>query len=122
MTPSTDSASMAMRCPPGVGAAVVGVGLGGVTARQNCDGSQPCRVGQAADQASVVGQADAGTTADSSELKATHRGASCTTSHTAVPASEPDGNPPGPPPPHSQFTKADASARSVLRNAAQTQA
>jgi hypothetical protein len=24
-----------------VGAAVVGVGLGGVTARQNCDGSQP---------------------------------------------------------------------------------
>ena len=34
-------------------------------------GHNPCRVGQAADQASEVGQADAGTTADSSELKAT---------------------------------------------------
>jgi hypothetical protein len=32
------------------------------------------RVGQAADQASVVGQADAGTTADSSDLKATPPG------------------------------------------------
>src|SRR6266545_7054814 len=41
-------------------------------------------VGQAADQASVVGQADAGTTADSSQLKATQWGASCTTSHAAV--------------------------------------
>ena len=61
MTPSTDSASMAMRWSSCVGAAVVGVGLGGVTARQNCDGSQPSMVGQAADQASVVGQADAGT-------------------------------------------------------------
>src|SRR4029450_13122364 len=60
--------------PPGVGAAVVGVGLGGVTARHNCDGSHPCRVGQAADQASVVGQADAGTPADSSDLKATRQG------------------------------------------------
>jgi hypothetical protein len=36
-------------------------------------GHNPCRVGQAADQASEVGQAAAGTTADSSELKATHR-------------------------------------------------
>jgi hypothetical protein len=57
-----------------MGAAVVGVGLGGVTARHNGEGSQPRRVGQAADQASVVGQADAGTTADSSDLKATHPG------------------------------------------------
>jgi hypothetical protein len=53
----------------------------------------------------VVGQADAGTTADSSDLKATHGGASCTTSHAAVPASEPDSDPPGPPPPHSQLQK-----------------
>jgi hypothetical protein len=52
---------------------VVGVGLGGVTWRHNCDGSQPLAVGQAADQASEVGQVDAGTTADSSDLKATHR-------------------------------------------------
>ena len=37
-------------------------------------GHNPCRVGQAADQASEVGQADAGTTADSSDLKATHTG------------------------------------------------
>ncbi len=87
------------------GAAVVGVGLGGVTAWHNGDGSQPSRVGQAADQASEVGQADAGTSADSSQLKATHRGASCTTSHAGVPASEPDSDPPGPPPPHSQLHK-----------------
>ena len=40
---------------------MVGVGLGGVTAGHNCDGSQPVQAGQAADQASVVGQADAGT-------------------------------------------------------------
>jgi len=55
--------------------------------------------------AGKVGQADAGTTADSSDLKAIHPGASCTTSHTEVPASEPDSDPPGPPPPHSQFHK-----------------
>jgi hypothetical protein len=36
-------------------------------------GHNPYRVGQAADQASEVGQADAGTTADSSELKAAQR-------------------------------------------------
>ena len=53
---------------------MVGVGLGGVTARHNCDGSQPVQAGQAADQASVVGQADAGTPADSSDLKATRQG------------------------------------------------
>jgi hypothetical protein len=63
-------------------------------------------VGQAADQqASVVGQADAGTTADSSDLKATRWGASCRTSHTRVPASEPDGDPPRPPPANSQLRK-----------------
>jgi hypothetical protein len=40
---------------------VVGAGLGGVTARQDCEGSRPTRVGQASDQASdVVGQAGAG--------------------------------------------------------------
>jgi hypothetical protein len=40
---------------------VVGAGLGGVTARQDCEGSRPSRVGQASDQASdVVGQAGAG--------------------------------------------------------------
>jgi short chain dehydrogenase len=77
---------------------VVGVGLGGVTWRHNCDGSQPLAVGQAADQASEVSQVDAGTTADSSDLKATPSGASCTTSHTAAPASKPDSDPPGPPP------------------------
>jgi hypothetical protein len=37
-------------------------------------GHNPGRVGQAADQASEVGQADAGTPADSSQLKATRRG------------------------------------------------
>jgi len=37
-------------------------------------GHNPGRVGQAADQASVVGQADAGTPADSSDLKATRQG------------------------------------------------
>jgi hypothetical protein len=42
-------------------ATVVGAGLGGVTARQDCEGSRPSRVGQASDQASdVVGQAGAG--------------------------------------------------------------
>jgi hypothetical protein len=41
MTPSTSSASMVMRWSSLGGAAVVGVGLGGVTARHNCDGSQP---------------------------------------------------------------------------------
>jgi hypothetical protein len=40
---------------------VVGAGLGGVTARQDCEGSRPSGVGQASDQASdVVGQAGAG--------------------------------------------------------------
>ncbi|MFD5110185.1 hypothetical protein ACPCSP_27480 [Streptomyces cinereoruber] len=37
---------------------VVGIGLGGVTARQNCDESRRDG-GQAADQANGVGQADA---------------------------------------------------------------
>ena len=55
-----------------------------------------------------VGQADAGTTADSSDLKATRRGASCTTSHAVVPAPEPDSDPPGPHPPHSQLHKGRA--------------
>jgi hypothetical protein len=44
-----------------------------VTWRHHGDGSQPLAVGQAADQASEVGQADAGTSADSSDLRATHR-------------------------------------------------
>jgi hypothetical protein len=52
---------------------VVGVGLGGVPRGTTVTGHNPCRVGQAADQASEVGQADAGTTADSSDLKAAHR-------------------------------------------------
>ncbi|MFD9632918.1 hypothetical protein [Streptomyces violascens] len=39
------------------GATVVGVGLGGATAWQNCDESRRDG-GQAADQANVVGQAD----------------------------------------------------------------
>jgi hypothetical protein len=52
MTPSMSLARMGVRwsCLPK--AAVVGVGLGGVTARRNCDRSRPFRVGQAADHAS----------------------------------------------------------------------
>jgi hypothetical protein len=64
MTPSTVSARMDMRLLLRE-AAVVGVGLGGVTARHNCDGSQP-HGWTGCYQASEVGQADAGTTADGS--------------------------------------------------------
>jgi hypothetical protein len=37
--------------------------------------------------------------------KGSQLGASCTTSHAAMPAPEPDSDPPGPPPPHSQLRK-----------------
>src|SRR4029450_4803873 len=72
--PSTRSASMAMRRFLLVrdGRALASA-WEQVTARQDCDGSQPGRVGQAADQASGGGQADAGTSAESSQLKAAQR-------------------------------------------------
>jgi hypothetical protein len=56
-------------------------------------------------RASVVGQADAGTTADSSDRKPSTPGARCTTNHAAVPAPEPDSDSPRPPQPHSQLHK-----------------
>ena len=64
MTPSTVSARMGTRLLLRE-AAVVGVGLGGVTARHNCDESQP-HGWTGCYQASEVGQVDAGTTADGS--------------------------------------------------------
>src|SRR5207342_3875810 len=64
MTPSTVSARMGTRLLLRE-AAVVGVGLGGVTARHNCDRSQP-HGWTGCYQASEVGQVDAGTTADGS--------------------------------------------------------
>ena len=74
MTPSTVSASMAMRR-----FLLVRDGRELASAWEQSPrgttvtGHNPYRVGQAADQASVVGQADAGTSADSSELKATQQ-------------------------------------------------
>ena len=64
MTPSTVSARMGTRLLLRE-AAMVGVGLGGVTARHTYDGSQP-HGWTGCYQASEVGQVDAGTTADGS--------------------------------------------------------
>jgi hypothetical protein len=62
---------------------VVGAGLGGVTARTTVTGHNRM-VGQAANQASVVGQAGTSTTADSSAPRQP-KGASCVAGHAAVP-------------------------------------
>src|SRR5215218_4536516 len=51
ITPSTSSAKVGMWWTPFWVTAVVGVGQGGSTARQNCDESRPLQVGQAAYQA-----------------------------------------------------------------------
>ena len=53
---------------------MVGVGLEESPRGTTVTGHNPNRVGQAADQASEVGQADAGTPADTSDLKATQAG------------------------------------------------
>ena len=74
MTPSTSSASMAIAVVLLVWGRPWSASAWEESPRgTTVTGHNPCRVGQAADQASEVGQADAGTTADSSDLKATHR-------------------------------------------------
>jgi hypothetical protein len=72
MTPSTSSASMGIVVVLLVWGRPWSVSAWEESPRgRTVMGHNPRRVGQAADQASVVGQADAGTTADSSDLKAT---------------------------------------------------
>ena len=65
---------------------MVGVGLGGVTARHTCDGSQP-HGWTGCYQASEVGQVDAGTSSRRLSAKATLPGASCVASHAVMPVS-----------------------------------
>src|SRR5437773_2676062 len=103
ITPSTNSASTGMDVLLVWGGRELASAWEQVTAQQNCDGSQP---GAGLDRLLIRPARWPG-------RRRHHRrqlrpqgnpsGASCTTSHTAVPAPKPDSDPPRPPPPHSQL-------------------